>query len=130
RWPGASPRSGTSSSNSRSRRRASASPELVHARASERPANRMAPASEKPAGLVYEPELISAGEERALLDELAGLRFDPIVLHGQRARRTARHFGLDYDYDARTPAPGEPIPDWLLPARRRASQLSSQRPEE
>lgn len=79
---------------------------------------------EEPEGLVYKPELISKAEEEALLEHVASLRFDPIVLHGQAARRTARHFGLDYDYEARTPEPGEPIPDWLEPARARAAELA------
>ena len=52
------------------------------------------------------------------------------MLHGQAARRTGRHFGLDYDYASRTPQPGEPIPDWLLPARARAAELSGRAPEE
>jgi DNA oxidative demethylase len=84
---------------------------------------------EQPEGLVYEPELLPAGEEAALLERLAALRFDPIVLHGQAARRTARHYGLGYDYQARTPQPGEPIPDWLEPARRLAGELAGHPPE-
>jgi DNA oxidative demethylase len=86
--------------------------------------------TEEPEGLVYRPELLSEREEAALLDVLTELRFDPIVLHGQAARRTARHFGLDYDYDARTPLPGEPVPDWLLPVRDRAATLAGHEPEE
>ena len=30
---------------------------------------------------------------------------------GAAARRAGRHFGLDYDYEARTPQPGEPGPE-------------------
>jgi DNA oxidative demethylase len=86
--------------------------------------------SEEPEGLVYRPELLSVDEERDLLGTLEALRFDPIVIHGQAARRTARHFGLDYDYEARTPMPGEPVPDWLLPIRARAAELSGFEPEE
>jgi alkylated DNA repair dioxygenase AlkB len=85
---------------------------------------------EEPEGLAYRPELLSAAEERELLDMLGSLRFDPIVIHGQAARRTARHYGLDYDYEARTPKPGEPVPDWLLPARERAAELAGHEPEE
>jgi alkylated DNA repair dioxygenase AlkB len=85
---------------------------------------------EEPEGLVYEPELLSGEEETRLLDQLESLRFDPIVLHGRAARRTGRHFGLDYDYGARTPQPGEPIPDWLLPVRARAAELAGRKPEE
>lgn len=86
--------------------------------------------AEEPQGLLYRPELISAEEHAALLEEFATLRFDPIVLHGRAARRTGRHFGLDYDYESRTPQPGEPIPDWLLPARECASRLAGVDPEE
>jgi alkylated DNA repair protein (DNA oxidative demethylase) len=86
--------------------------------------------TEEPEGLVYRPELIAADEEAALLDVLESLRFDPIVIHGQAARRTARHFGLDYDYEARTPQPGEPVPDWILPVRTRAAELAGHEPEE
>jgi alkylated DNA repair protein (DNA oxidative demethylase) len=86
--------------------------------------------SEEPEGLDYQPELLSAEEEKRLLDRLDSLRFDPIVLHGRAARRTGRHFGLDYDYEARTPQPGEPIPDWLLPLRARAAELAGHEPEE
>jgi DNA oxidative demethylase len=87
-------------------------------------------ASEEPEGLVYRPELLSVDEESDLLDVLEALRFDPIVLHGRAARRTGRHFGLDYDYEARTPRPGEPIPDWIFPVRARAAELAGVEPEE
>jgi alkylated DNA repair dioxygenase AlkB len=86
--------------------------------------------SEEPQGLAYRPELLSVDEEAGLLDRLESLRFDPIVMHGQAARRTGRHFGLDYDYEGRTPKPGEPIPGWLLPVRARAAELAGRKPEE
>jgi DNA oxidative demethylase len=86
--------------------------------------------SEEPEGLVYRPELLTVVEETELLAVLGSLRFDPIVLHGQAARRTARHYGLDYDYEARTPQPGEPVPEWLEPVRGRAAGLAGFEPEE
>lgn len=86
--------------------------------------------SERPEGIVYEPELLSAEEEAGLLRELEALRFDPIVLHGRAAKRTGRHYGLDYDYESRTPKPGEPVPDWLVPVRARAAELAGHDPEE
>jgi alkylated DNA repair dioxygenase AlkB len=86
--------------------------------------------SEQPEGLLYRPELLSAEEEDRLLGELETLRFDPIVLHGRAARRTGRHFGLDYDYESRTPQPGEPIPGWLLPVRAQAAELAGHDPDE
>ena len=86
--------------------------------------------TEEPEGIVYRPELLSAEEEAELMLTLGSLRFDPIVLHGQAAKRTGRHYGLDYDYEARTPKPGEPVPDWLLPVRARAAELAGHEPEE
>ena len=78
---------------------------------------------EKPEDLVYRPDVLSPAEESALLEVFADLRFDPIVIHGQAARRTARHFGLDYDYEARAPKPGEAVPEWLLGPRAKAAEL-------
>ena len=79
---------------------------------------------------MYRAELLAVEEESALLDVLEELRYDPIVLHGQAARRSGRHFGLDYDYEARAPQPGEPIPDWILPVRARAAELAGVEPDE
>jgi len=85
---------------------------------------------EEPEGLVYRPELLGRDEERETLEVLEQLRFDPIVMHGQAAKRTARHYGLDYDYESRTPLPGEAVPEWLLPVRARAAELAGHEPEE
>jgi DNA oxidative demethylase len=79
---------------------------------------------EEPEGIVLRPEVISAAEESALLERFEPLRWDPIVIRGQAARRTARHYGLGYDYEARAPRPGEPIPEWIEPARRAAAELA------
>lgn len=86
--------------------------------------------SEQPEGLVYQSELLSPEEEEDLLAQLAVLRFDAIVMHGQPARRSARHFGLDYNYDARTPMPGTQMPAWLAAARKRAATLAEVEMEE
>jgi alkylated DNA repair dioxygenase AlkB len=85
---------------------------------------------EEPHGLVYRADVLPTAEEEQLLAELGSLRWDPIVLHGRTARRSGRHFGLDYDYQRRTPLPGEPIPEWLLPVRKGAADLAGLEPEE
>jgi alkylated DNA repair protein (DNA oxidative demethylase) len=90
----------------------------------------VAPApSEEPDGLLLRPELLTVDQENELLQRLSELRFDPIVMHGQAARRTARHYGLSYDYESRTPQPGEPIPAWLSPVRARAAGLAGEEPD-
>ena len=85
---------------------------------------------EEPDGIVYRSDVLRREEEGELLERFETLRFDPIVLHGRAAKRTGRHFGLDYDYESRSPRPGEPVPDWLLPARDRAAELAGVNPEE
>jgi DNA oxidative demethylase len=94
------------------------------------PRNVARPPSEEPEGLVYRPDLLTVEDEVDVVGVLDSLRFDPIVMHGQPAKRTARHFGLGYDYEARTPQPGEPLPDWILPVRERAAELAGHDPDE
>ena len=79
---------------------------------------------EKPQGLVYEPDFLGAGDERALLDELERLDYREIRMRGQTARRTTRHFGYDYDYQRANVAPADPLPAWLLPLRDRCGELA------
>jgi hypothetical protein len=54
-----------------------------------------------PQGLFFEDAFLNADEERMLLLEVDQLEFHDIVMRGVRARRQARHFGLDYNYDLR-----------------------------
>jgi DNA oxidative demethylase len=52
-------------------------------------------------------------------------------MHGLVAKRTAKHYGLDYDYESRSPVEAaEPIPPWLGPVRGCAAQLAGVEPEE
>jgi alkylated DNA repair dioxygenase AlkB len=86
--------------------------------------------SEKPQGLVYEPDFLGAGEERALLHELERLDYREISMRGQTARRSTRHFGYDYDYHGASVAPGDALPAWLLPLRSRSGELAGVEPAE
>jgi alkylated DNA repair protein (DNA oxidative demethylase) len=85
---------------------------------------------EAPEGLVYEPEFLSASEERDLLAAIEGLDFREIRMRGQTARRTARHFGYDYDYEhyGRL-VPGDPLPPLLASLRDRCARLAGLEPE-
>jgi DNA oxidative demethylase len=86
---------------------------------------------DRPEGLVYRPDLLDEADERALLEEIERLEFDEIRMHGVVAKRTARHFGFDYDYERRAAVEeAEPIPDWLLPVRAAAAGLAGVEPDE
>jgi len=52
-------------------------------------------------------------------------------MHGVVANRTARYFGVDYEYERRAAVQeAEPIPEWLAPVREGAAELAGVRPEE
>jgi DNA oxidative demethylase len=84
----------------------------------------------EPQGLVRAANVITLEEERELVERFETVRWDPIVIRGQAARRVARHFGLSYDYESRTPQPGDPIPAWLAAARGAAAALADVDPAE
>jgi alkylated DNA repair dioxygenase AlkB len=84
-----------------------------------------------PDGFVYRPELITPDEERELLERFETLDFQEIRMRGQVARRTAIHYGIDYDYNAPSRVQdAQPLPDWLQPIRARCAELAGTQPEE
>jgi alkylated DNA repair protein (DNA oxidative demethylase) len=84
-----------------------------------------------PTGLVYRPDLLGEADEAALLNEIERLDFHEIRMHGVAAKRTARHFGVDYDYERRSITRDvDPLPDWLLPARAAGAALANLDPDE
>src|SRR5215208_6165627 len=92
---------------------------------------RLPTVEERPAGLVYVPELLTAAEERAALDEIERVEFDEIRMHGVVAKRTAKHYGLDYDYESRgVVEEAEPVPAWIEAVRARAAALAEVDPAE
>ncbi len=86
--------------------------------------------TEAPEGLVYRRGLVTPEEEQALLERIEALDFDEIRLHGVVAKRTARHFGLNYDYERRgIVTDADPIPEWLIPLRAAAAELAGVAPD-
>jgi alkylated DNA repair protein (DNA oxidative demethylase) len=78
---------------------------------------------ERPNGLAYFPDLITRPEEERLLCCLAEDSYGEVRMHGQVARRTVRHYGMSYDFEAAEITPGDPIPEWLSDLRRRCAEL-------
>jgi alkylated DNA repair dioxygenase AlkB len=78
-----------------------------------------------PDGFVHQPEFISTGEERALLDEIRTLEFREVRIHGVIARRRVIQYGWNYAFDGARLSEGAPIPGFLLPLRDRAASLAS-----
>jgi DNA oxidative demethylase len=83
---------------------------------------------ELPEGLVYVEEFVDAEEERALVTLLEGLTFRAVVMRGQAARRTVRHFGLDYEYESGELVPADPLPETMEGLRERCAALMEREP--
>ncbi len=73
---------------------------------------------------MYEPEFLAADEERELLAFMDEVDFRAVVMRGQAARRTVRHYGFDYGYESWRLEPAEPLPGALVPLRDRCAALA------
>ncbi len=82
----------------------------------------------QPEGLEYHEGFMTADEERALLDVVEGLDFRAVTMRGHTARRTVRHFGLDYDYERGELVPTDPLPDAMAWLRDRCAALIEREP--
>jgi alkylated DNA repair protein (DNA oxidative demethylase) len=91
---------------------------------------RTPPQRETPEGLVYREDFLDAAEERQLLECFDELDFRAVTMRGQTARRTVRHFGLDYDYESGGLVPAEPLPEPMLWLRDRVVGLMERDPED
>jgi alkylated DNA repair protein (DNA oxidative demethylase) len=79
---------------------------------------------------MYRLNFLSRGEESDLLAAIEELDFQEIRMRGQTARRTARHFGFDYDYERYGRlVPGDPLPGWLTSLRDRCAHLADLPPD-
>jgi alkylated DNA repair protein (DNA oxidative demethylase) len=73
-----------------------------------------------PAGLLYRPELVTADQERALLDWLAASPdWQQVRFRGQLARRRVLSFGARYITQGRRVEPAPPLPPELCAVRDR-----------
>jgi alkylated DNA repair protein (DNA oxidative demethylase) len=77
-----------------------------------------------PGGLVYQPDFITRAEEQQVLGVLEAMEFHPVIMHGQTARRTVRHFGLAYGYESWKLVPTDPLPHQLAWLQERAASLA------
>jgi alkylated DNA repair dioxygenase AlkB len=88
-----------------------------------------APEPKLPAGFAYRDDVISAAEERALVERIAELPFKPFEFHGYLGNRRVVSFGWRYDYGVRAVQPSAPIPSFLLALREHAARFASVAPE-
>ena len=75
-----------------------------------------------PQGFRYEPDLIDANQERALVAELERLSFTPFQFHGFEGKRRVTSFGWRYDFNGPGLQEAEEMPSFLLPLREAAAR--------
>ena len=82
-----------------------------------------------PEGFRYQPELISASDEAALLVRVRDLPFREFEFHGYTGKRRVVSFGWHYDFSARRLDRAEDIPEFLRDLREPVGEFAGLRPE-
>lgn len=82
------------------------------------------------AGLTYCDDIISHAEEAALIAGIQAAELTPFQFQQWEGKRLTRSFGWTYDFQTGRFAPGEPIPDWIAPLRRKAACFAGLAPED
>lgn len=80
--------------------------------------------SERPEGLVYVPDFVTAEEEARLVTAVEHLEYSEVRMKGQVAKRTVRHYGVRYDYEAWTVVRTDPLPEEFEWLRARAADVA------
>lgn len=88
-----------------------------------------APGDSGPEGWAYEPDFLSASEEAELLAWIRTLPLAPMRYKQFTARRRGISFGGHYDFDANRLLPSPPLPEALIPLRRKAAAWLGSAPE-
>ncbi|MFC5496149.1 alpha-ketoglutarate-dependent dioxygenase AlkB [Caenimonas terrae] len=83
-----------------------------------------------PPGMVYQPDFLSAGEERLLLALIEGWPLEAMRYKAYTARRRVLSFGGKYDFDANRLREGLPIPAQLQPLRAKVAGWLGLAPQE
>jgi alkylated DNA repair dioxygenase AlkB len=77
----------------------------------------------QPSGFDFEPDFVSADEERALIGQVSNLPLTPFQFGAFEGKRRVASFGWRYDYSLQKLGQAGPIPDWLIPFARRLETL-------
>lgn len=80
-------------------------------------------------GLATAADLITADEERVLIEAINDCALTPFRFQGWEGKRLTISFGFNYDFTTQRLARAEPIPDWLLPVRHKMSAFAGLDPE-
>lgn len=88
-----------------------------------------APRPRFPEGFRYQPDVITAAEEEALLREVRALSFREFEFQGYVGKRRVVSFGWRYDFNERTLHRAADIPSFLLELREGAAAFAGVHPD-
>jgi len=83
-----------------------------------------APRPAWPEGFRYEPELIDAPTEAAVLEQVRDLPFRDFEFQGFTAKRRVISYGWQYDFDARQLRKADDMPEFLRELREHAARFA------
>ncbi|HXC13473.1 MAG TPA: alpha-ketoglutarate-dependent dioxygenase AlkB [Stellaceae bacterium] len=82
------------------------------------------------AGLTQADAIVTKSEEQALIAAIDGVELSPFRFHGWLGKRLTAAYGWHYDFDTASFGPADPIPDWLLPLRKKAAEFARLSPDD
>ena len=80
-------------------------------------------------GLATRANLITANEERMLIERIDETDLEPFRFQGWTGKRLTTSFGWSYDFEVGRPKDAPPMPDWLVSIRDRAANFAGLAPE-
>jgi alkylated DNA repair dioxygenase AlkB len=80
------------------------------------------------AGLRYQPNFISAGEQRDLIARIRTLPLAPFQFGNYEGKRRVTYFGAKYDFTHQKLERAEALPEWLLPFAARVERFAALQP--
>ena len=80
-------------------------------------------------GFALREEMIDAATERSLIARIEATDLAPFSFQGWKGKRLTRTYGWRYDFDDRSFAPAEPLPDWLMSVREQAATVAGLEPD-
>src|ERR1700759_1547282 len=80
------------------------------------------PKTTLPDGFIYKENFISEKEEEYILKEFETIPFEDVYFKGYKAQRRVKTYGWEYNKESFLMRKVQPIPDFLLPLRKRIAQ--------
>lgn len=81
-------------------------------------------------GLAMRTDVITAGEEAALIARIDDTSLSPFRFQQWTGKRLTCSYGWSYDFESGTFAPTEPMPDWLGEMKAKAAMFAGLAPDD